>query len=122
MTTEQGVFDEIGAALQFPYYFGENWDAMDECITDLEWLPADAGYVLVMTDADQVLIADEESLTVLARVLTSAIEEWATPVERNDWWDRPAIAFGVVLQAAPANAEVCRGRWEAAGAAVEAVG
>lgn len=121
MKTEQGVFDEVGAALQFPYYFGENWDAMDECITDLEWLPSGAGYVLVIADADQALIADEESLSILSSVLARAIEEWATPVERGEWWDRPAVAFSVVLQAAPANAGVCRQRWEAAGASVEAL-
>ena len=35
-----GLFDEFSAALQFPLYFGENEDAFDECIADLENLPA----------------------------------------------------------------------------------
>src|SRR5947209_1850287 len=44
--TKSALFDEFAAALQFPYYFGENWDAFDECLTDLSWLPGDA-YILL---------------------------------------------------------------------------
>ena len=47
-TTEPAFFDECAAAWQFPYYFGENWDAFEECLTDLEWLPAEA-YVFCVT-------------------------------------------------------------------------
>lgn len=34
-------------ALQFPDYFGQNWDAFDECVTNFEWLPADGYLILV---------------------------------------------------------------------------
>ena len=30
------VFDEFAAAFQFPYYFGRNKDAFDECMRDLD--------------------------------------------------------------------------------------
>lgn len=36
--TEELFFYEVSASFQFPYYFGENWPAMDECLCDLEWL------------------------------------------------------------------------------------
>lgn len=54
MRTEAGLFQEFAAALQFPYYFGSNWDALDECLSDLEWLPAD-GYLLFLSEAQRVL-------------------------------------------------------------------
>ena len=31
-------FKEYSAAFQFPTYFGENWNAWDECACDLDWL------------------------------------------------------------------------------------
>lgn len=39
LTTESQFFDRISTILEFPDYFGKNWDAMLELINDLEWLP-----------------------------------------------------------------------------------
>ena len=36
--TLDAFFQEVSAALRFPDYFGWNWDAFDECMTDLDWL------------------------------------------------------------------------------------
>jgi hypothetical protein len=37
------------AALHFPSYFGYNWDAFEECLTDLSWAPAH-GYLILYDD------------------------------------------------------------------------
>lgn len=50
---------EIGVALQFPSYYGENWDAFEECIHDLEWLP-DAQIDLIVENADRLLPSEPE--------------------------------------------------------------
>src|SRR5436190_856550 len=34
-------------SLQFPDYFGHNWDALDDSITDLSWLGELGGLVIV---------------------------------------------------------------------------
>jgi hypothetical protein len=36
-----------------------NWDESEECLADLEWLPA-KGYILLITDAAHVLPEEEE--------------------------------------------------------------
>lgn len=40
----------IAEALEFPAYFGNNWDALDECLSDMSWAPAGA-YALILNGA-----------------------------------------------------------------------
>ena len=75
MRTVQGVFDEFAAAFQFPYYFGENWPAFGECLTDLSWLRASA-YVVCISQADQLLAESLPSFEVLIRNLLSVARGW----------------------------------------------
>lgn len=116
MRTLSGLFDEFAAALQFPLYFGENQDAFNECIAELETLPAGEGYVVTITDPDQVLAdAGSEALGWLARSLESAAEEWSQPVELGEWWDRPAVPFHVVLAGEHDAIELAARRWSGVG-------
>ena len=65
------LFDELAAAWQFPPYFGENWNAVDECLDDMDWLPCDH-YVMVITDA-HLLLKDEKADAL--RVFVDVLEE-----------------------------------------------
>lgn len=95
--TLQSFLDECAAALQFPYYFGENWAAFDECITDLDWLEGDA-YLLMVNNASSLLSeAHPEDFETLLQILAKANEEWLTPnayIPRN----RNPTPFHVVFQ------------------------
>jgi hypothetical protein len=107
MRTISGLFNEFGAALQFPYYFGENWNAFDECVKDLSWLYA-SGFVLIVHDADQILIEATDSegqIQSLLRILNSAAKEWSIPVEKGVAWDRPSKPFHVIFQVTPDKAD-----------------
>ena len=64
MATAQSMFDEFAAAMQFPFYFGSNWAAFDECMADLAWLPATA-YVLTILDSAELLVSDAAQLDTL---------------------------------------------------------
>ncbi|MGH7233172.1 MAG: barstar family protein [Nitrospiraceae bacterium] len=92
--TKKGLLSEFARVLDFPSYYGKNWDALDECLTDLEWLPAQ-GYLLVITDAEQVLRHHHEDYRDLIRILQWAGKEWATP--QTDGRSRPAIPFHVLF-------------------------
>lgn len=73
--TTDGLLRECARALNFPDYFGQNWDALEECLADLEWLPA-KGYILLITDAAQVLPDDDDEYVTLLEVLRDAGEAW----------------------------------------------
>jgi hypothetical protein len=62
---------DIARALDFPDWFGENWDALEDCLTDLSWHGAD-GYVLLFEDA-----RPGDELGVLIDVLRTSAEHWA---------------------------------------------
>ena len=63
------------AALGFPDYFGKNWNAFDECIDNLAWLPQ-RRYLLVFLDADALLAdAGQEDRQLLLQVLAEAFPE-----------------------------------------------
>ena len=59
-------------ALDFPAWFGGNWDALEDCLSDLSWSKAD-GHVLLIEGA-QGLPADERG--ILIDILASAAASW----------------------------------------------
>ena len=63
----------VSRALRFPDWFGANWDALEDCLTDLSWLKAD-GHVLLIEGASG-LQADD--FGVLRDVLSSSAQYWA---------------------------------------------
>jgi len=81
MTSEDSLFDEISAACQFPYYFGYNWDALRDCMSDLAWMPAQR-YVILIGDADAMAAAAPQLLSQLLGTLNLVALEWALPAVR----------------------------------------
>lgn len=95
--TVDDLFNEFAAALQFSYYFGENWAAFDECINDLDWLPADA-YILFISDIDKVLSNEPIDFRIFMEILLDAIKEWTEGRTYNPSFPTPPTPFHVVLQ------------------------
>ena len=65
---QQPVFEAFARALAFPDWFGRNWDALEDCLTDLSWREA-AGHV--------VIVEGNEESGILVDVLRSAAQFWA---------------------------------------------
>lgn len=95
--TVSDFFDEVAAAMQFPYYFGENSQAFKDCITDLDWLEGDA-YLLMIDDAHLFLRdAYSRHLRGLMTIFSNANSEWLTPnkyIPRN----RPPTPFHILFR------------------------
>lgn len=99
MTQYEELMDEFAAALQFPYYFGENWAAFQECLEDMDWLSGGKGIVIAITHASEVLSKEPcADLETLVESFNRAAGVYAQPVTDGEWWHRPAIPFHVILQ------------------------
>jgi hypothetical protein len=104
-STREAFFNESAAALQFPYYFGENWNAFEECMVDLDWLEGGA-YLLLVNNASELLCdADDEDFRLLLKALARAHAEWLTPntyIPRN----RLPTPFHILFQCTAADSAV----------------
>jgi RNAse (barnase) inhibitor barstar len=72
---KQTFLQNFAAALNFPAYFGHNWDAFEECLSDLEWLPAHA-YVLVYDNAAVFARAQPAEWRTALAILQDAARFW----------------------------------------------
>ena len=114
MQSMDGFYDELAAALQFPLYFGRNWNALDECLVDLEWLPSEA-YLLVLADASAVLkTAGAGDAEAFWKLLARSSKEWSEGASLGGGLIRKPTPFHVVLQASDPEAGILSKTVEAA--------
>ena len=59
-------------ALRFPAWAGRNWDAFEELVNDLSWLPPAPGYLLLFERASWLAAKEPETLSVALDILEMA--------------------------------------------------
>lgn len=74
--SKEALLDAVASALDFPDYFGSNWDALDECLRDLSWLPGNH-HVLVVRGARQLWSTSPEPAGALVEAWLGAAGRWA---------------------------------------------
>jgi RNAse (barnase) inhibitor barstar len=79
VSSNEQLFEALSQALRLPDYFGRNWDALDECLHDLSWIPE--RHIMLIHDALPGL--DEESLRMYIRLLDRAAEHWYASEEHD---------------------------------------
>jgi RNAse (barnase) inhibitor barstar len=75
ITRKEQLLNHVATALHFPKSFGHNWDALEECLTDLEWVDAE-GYVLCYDHIDGLLEAHPDQFETLVEILRDAVATW----------------------------------------------
>ncbi|MDH4172591.1 MAG: barstar family protein [Betaproteobacteria bacterium] len=70
---KEALLERIALALGFPAWFGGNWDALEDCLGDLDWRAGD-GHVFLFSGYED-LPADD--LGVLLDVLAASAAYWA---------------------------------------------
>lgn len=73
--SKQELLDAIARELAFPEWFGVNWDALEDCLTDLAWCAA-SGYVLILANAGGFAAAEPAEFETALEVLDGAAEYW----------------------------------------------
>lgn len=101
-TTEK-LFNEFSAVFQFPWYFGENWNAFEECINDLGWLNAEA-YVLFISNSEALLELNMENLVTFLNIMKSTIVEWEQGRDLGAMKTSPT-PFNIIFHSTEGNAQ-----------------
>ncbi len=74
---------EIADALQFPDWFGENLDALADCLNDLSWLPS-KGYVLMLEHTGEWRTHEADTFAMVLEIFNEAAQRWAA--NRVPFW------------------------------------
>jgi RNAse (barnase) inhibitor barstar len=65
----------LGRTLTFPSWFGRNWDALEDCLTDATWMP-EAGLVLQVEGFEGYAQADPDGFAILLDIFKTSAEYW----------------------------------------------
>jgi hypothetical protein len=69
---KQDLIATLDKQLSFPDYFGGNWDAFNECLRDLSWLPTGP---VVLLHADVPLVNDVPNARTYLAILSDAVRD-----------------------------------------------
>jgi hypothetical protein len=69
------LLERLAKALAFPAWFGHNWDALADCVTDLGWRPA-LGYVLILEHGAELQENQPEVFDTALAILADAAVAW----------------------------------------------
>jgi len=72
---KQCLLERVAAALQFPDWFGHNWDAFFDCLADLGWRSG-AGYLLLLEHVGDLRDTSPEAFDTAVLILRDAAETW----------------------------------------------
>ena len=82
--TKKEALAEIGRAFNFPEYYGENLDALYDCLTDLSWLRYSKVFFIVNNQEDFLKSETPEIRTDFLDLLNDVKDEW----KNNDESDK----------------------------------
>jgi hypothetical protein len=79
--TKIELFKNLAHTMEFPGYFGHNWDALEECLTDLDWLSA-KGYILLFSYPINFINNSPGDFKTFLDIVSSASKYWSLHKKR----------------------------------------
>ncbi len=71
ISTKRDALAVVAASLDFPVWFGANWDALADCLADMSWSPAD-GHLVIVEHLEPWRAANEADVETLLEVMCEA--------------------------------------------------
>ncbi len=90
------ALEQLGAALHFPTWYGANFDALFDCLTDPDWQPA-RGHVIMIKGVIELRATNPDDFATLIEVFEAATE--ARREAASPFWvliDTPARGIPVL--------------------------
>jgi RNAse (barnase) inhibitor barstar len=72
---KEQLMNAMATALSLPSHFGHNWDALEECLGDMEGVEG-KGAVLYYDHIDGLLAAHPDQFETLVEIVRDAVEAW----------------------------------------------
>ena len=80
VTTKAELFNAYEVSLGLPEYFGSNWDAFEECVRDLSWVPTKN----IVLFHESLPFADHpDMLKTYLSILADVTEKWLKKTEHG---------------------------------------
>jgi RNAse (barnase) inhibitor barstar len=86
LASKTGLLGRAARALKFPEWFGKNWDALNDCLTDLSWLQGN-GWVIIFENSKG--FAERKP-----KLFQNAVEVFQAA---SDYWRRAGKPFWVLF-------------------------
>jgi RNAse (barnase) inhibitor barstar len=86
VTTKEQFLKKLARELDFPSYFGMNWDALSDLLTDLSWRPA-GGYVVFFSSFQSLPENMAAEISLIKDIFASSA----------GYWKQKKVPFFVIL-------------------------
>jgi RNAse (barnase) inhibitor barstar len=79
--SKEKLFGIYANSLRLPKYFGRNWDALEECLRDLSWLPPTQAIAIIHQDLP--FGPGGENRAIYLDVLRDVLDHWSVANSRS---------------------------------------
>lgn len=100
VSRKQTFLAKFAKAMQFPVYFGQNWDALLDCLTDLSWTTA-KGQVILIYNLRHMANKSPEDFRIIRQIFKGAADYWQS---------RQMLFFIIISETQPRRARSCHDR------------
>ncbi|MCP4074531.1 MAG: barstar family protein [Hyphomicrobiales bacterium] len=86
----------ISGSLNFPEYYGQNWDAYGDLMCDLSWLKL-TDLVIVISNANKLFYDSEIDRNIFQETVNDFGDYWSSPATSGGWESDVPMPFHVIL-------------------------